>query len=355
MVFVLLGLFSQQSHSAFPNDFSDVTWIDPNISSWAQTSTITANVRGSILNITDTKASVWPQRYHSELQNSCCNRSLWIIIKFEGKWYASTFEYMRFGQVGKNAEAVNGGQIKRAPFLQSGRLWEPANGEVYGFMTSGMARFNLNNNNVRERSNIALYRWGVGPTDNVNFTEVPRGADGRPLKEGEKEPEPEPVPVECVEPKLPTPRNNSHVYNGIASGTLTVSGVIDSTADYSEPITVTVKDDRTVSLSINNEVYNDTVNPDGGFDGLYDLDVLGRCTVVVSVNGQVVGTNASGTLTGTSACLGATATLDARFNASSQTAPDYIDQRAVVKPRSVCGGGSANSLVPIYSILLEEE
>ena len=36
------------------------------------------------------------------------------------------------------------------------------NGEIYGFMVSGVARDNLNGNNVRERTNVVLYRWGSG-------------------------------------------------------------------------------------------------------------------------------------------------------------------------------------------------
>ena len=353
IVCVFIGLFSNQSQAAFPDDFSDVIWIDPDISTWSQTAEITADVRGSLLNITDTKASVWPQQFHSVLQNACCNRSLWVFIKYNDQWFASTFEYMRFGQVSKSAEAVNGGQIKRAPFLQTGRLWEPAEGEVYGFMTSGMARFDLNNNNVRERSNVALYRWGVGPTDNIRFTEVARGDNGRPIEGGGEDPDVE--PEVCVEPDVPAPINNAHNYNGQAQGTVTVSGLINTTTAYNKRISLVVKDDRTLQLSINSQVFNDSVDPDGHFGGLHDLEADSRCDVIVNVDGVVLGRNANGTLKGTSACLGQTVTLNASFTAQSQTAPDYIDQRPLIpSPRPVCGNHSSSALVPVLGLLLEE-
>ena len=126
MMLFLSSIIVQQSHAAFPNDFSDVIWIDPNISSWAQTATVPANVSGSSLVINDSKRDVWPKALSAA--GDCCNRSLWIIVKLQGQWYASTFEYMRVGQINKSAEAVNGQQIKRAPFLRSGYRWEPADG-----------------------------------------------------------------------------------------------------------------------------------------------------------------------------------------------------------------------------------
>ena len=43
IVCVFIGLFSNQSQAAFPDDFSDVIWIDPDISTWSQTAEITAD------------------------------------------------------------------------------------------------------------------------------------------------------------------------------------------------------------------------------------------------------------------------------------------------------------------------
>lgn len=355
-LFLLLTLFfstmiSQKSFAGFPDDFSDVTWIDPNISSWAQTSTISVDVTGTLLRVNDTKANVWPQRFHTILQSSCCNRSLWIFVKFEGQWYATTFEYMRFGQTVKAAEAVNGQQMKRSPFFGTGVRWEPAEGEVYGFMTSGMARFDLNNVNVRERSNVALYRWGVGPTTNANFTEVPRGPDGHPIEEGDDPTEDE--PETCVEPEAPPVVNNSHNYTGTAVGNLVVTGTVNDTAEYTESISVVVKDDRSLRFTVADEVFETTVAQDGSYSGIFNLDILGQCNVSIGVNGSINGTTTSGTAQGSDSCLGAQATLNVTYSATSATEPSFIDLRpSQPKPRSVCDPQPI--VTPIITILLDD-
>jgi hypothetical protein len=214
-------------------------------------------------------------------------------------------------------------------------------------MTSGMARFNLNNNNVQERSNVALYRWGVGPTDNVDFTEVPRGPDGRPI-EGEPEPE------ECVEPEAPAIVNATHTFSGPAVGQLVVTGAINQTADFASTVSIIVKDDRSLRFTIEGETFNTTVAQDGSYSGVFNLSFVGgACQVSVNVNGSLVGTSTSGTAQGSGSCTGSQANFNATFNATSATAPSFLDQRpSVPRPRSVCG--TKPPLTPIMSLLLEE-
>jgi len=343
------------ANAGFPDDFSDVIWIDPpQVANFPVTATVTANVRGSALEIQDTKRSVWPRRFHTILGNSCCNRSLWIFIKFEDQWYAATFEFMRFGQIIKSAEAVNGGQIRRPPFSRPGFVWRPAEGEVYGFMTSGMARFDLVNLNVRERSNVALYRWEVGPTDNVDFEEVPRGADGRPIEGGVEGPETPGEPEICVEPEAPEPVNNTHTFNGIATGSLAVTGVVNSNADYNEDITFKVQDNRSLTFNVDDQSFSTEVAADGSFEGTFVFDLLGQCEIDITVNGNVNGTNATGNASGSDSCLGNTATLTATFAATSPTAPSFLDQRpSGARPARVCPFDL--NLAPIMNLLLEQD
>jgi hypothetical protein len=354
MMLFLSSIIAQQSHAVFPNDFSDVIWIDPNISSWAQTATVTANVSGSSLVITDSKRNVWPKAFN-DTAGDCCNRSLWIFAKLQGQWYASTFEYMRVGQINKFAEAVNGQQIKRAPFLRSGYRWEPAEGEVYGFMTSGIARFNFDNNNVQERSNVALYRWGVGPTNNVDFTEVPRGADGRPV--GDDPVVDDPVvgePEVCVEPEAPAIVNASHTYTGPAQGLVVITGAQNATLPFSGDVSIIVKDDRSLTFTVSDETFSSTVAQDGTFEGVYNLSALGgSCQVIISVSGSVSGTSSSGTAQGSGNCIGSQANFNATYSATSPTEPSYLDQRpATPTPRPVCNN---NVVLPAINLLLGEE
>lgn len=339
LVSLLALAISVSAHAGFPDDFSDVTWIDPDISAWSQTSTIDVSVDGSLLRVNDTKKAVWPRRFHTILQSDCCNRSLWIFIKYQGRWYATTFEYMRFDQVIKQAEAVRGGQIKRAPFFTNGFEWEPAEGEVYGFMTSGMARFNLDNVNVRERSNVFLYRWGVGPTDNVDFQEVPRNSHGgvgeddpSPVAEPTPEPEDE---CELSDPEPVSTVNNRHTYTGNAVGQLIVSGENNGEADFNDSVQILLNDDRTMSFTVSDETFNTTLNQDGSFSGSFTFDIgnAGICIVTVNVSGTVSGTTASGSASGRESCLGNDAVFNASFNATSPTEPDFIDQRVPETPQ----------------------
>ena len=339
--------FATAANAGFPDDFSDVTWIDPNISSFAQTSTISANVRGSILEIQDTRRTVWPARFHSILGNDCCNRSLWIFIKFEGRWYATTFEFMRFGQINKAAEAVNGGQIKRAPFQQSNFEWHPADGEVYGFMTSGMARFNLDNLNVRERSNVSLYRWGVGPTDNIDFTEVPRDARGNPITGAPAPEEPEDEPEVCVEPEAPKPINDTHDFNGTANGVLSLNGFNNN---YSAPVTINISDDRSVIFNIGGESVTTEIQADNTYSGRVSLD-FSLCDVEVTFSGTLEGNSTTGTAN-SSACGSIPATFNATYTASSSTTPSFIDQRAVTPQPRTCPLSNSEKITPILNLLL---
>lgn len=156
-------LIARPALAGFPDDFSDVTWIDPNISSWPITSVLDVNVSGASLIVNHSKTNSWPASAIIGNSERCCNTSVWVFAKLGGRWYASTFEYLRPGQNVKQAKTVSGTYIKRPPFLASGFNWKPSTGEVLGFMVSGLARFSLSNVNIAERSGVFLYRWNVGP------------------------------------------------------------------------------------------------------------------------------------------------------------------------------------------------
>ncbi|MFT6408586.1 MAG: hypothetical protein ACJAQ6_002006 [Arenicella sp.] len=267
---------------------------------------------------------------------------------------------MRVGQINKNAEAVRGRQIKRAPFNRSGYEWHPAESEVYGFMTSGMARFDLDNNNVRERSNVTLYRRGVGPTNNVNFQEVARRADGFPVGTGGETAAPTPTstpdePETCVEPPVPETENNTHIYNGSADGEIVVSGAVDGRQAYDEAIGITVKDDRSISIALDGDeaFLTSTVAADGSYSGGYTRTVLPGCNVDITTAGVINEDETTGTATANETCAGATAILDATFIATSITQPSFLDQQARA-PRPARGCPLNIILAPIINFLLED-
>lgn len=164
-------LFSQAAFAAFPQDFSDVTWIGPNIGGWPVTSTLRASVNGGTITVDHTKKNSWPiSTKFASWQR--VNASCWGFVKKDGRWYAGTWEYLRKGVSTRKTSTYGGAGHFRPPI----GTFRPQNGEIYGFMIAGVSRDTLSGNNVRERTNVVLWRWGVG---------------GVPII---IEPEPEPVP-----------------------------------------------------------------------------------------------------------------------------------------------------------------
>lgn len=112
------------------------------------------DVFGEGIYMESSKRFDWPQQF------GCCNANAWGFIKVGEIWYGATWEFLRVGQIRKSAGAFVGPKHLRFPPLQNFR---PRRGEIYGFMVSGIARNGAANVNIRERSNIQFWRWGIGP------------------------------------------------------------------------------------------------------------------------------------------------------------------------------------------------
>jgi hypothetical protein len=337
---MVLALFSNAAQAAFPDDFNGVVWLDPKeVASWPQTAVLDPVAHdSSALRIYSNKRSVWRRAMING--SDCCNASLWVFARFDNVWHAVTIEYMRFGQTHKGPYVVNGGQAKRAPFKVGSYEWTPNQGEVIAFMVSGVARFNLANNNVRERSNVYLYKWGVGPV-----TEI----DDEGLEDDPQPPPPPSPEEECVEPE---PENNTHVYTGA------IDGFIDITTPettipfaFNEPTTITVKDDRSLVMTVDSEQMQSQVQSSGNFSGQFVLqeELLGEpCNVTINVFGNVNGKLISGVGNGAESCGVYSAVLrDANFIARSATEPSYLDERPPAP--KLC----APILAPIHDLLLQ--
>lgn len=169
-IFIVVSLlfFSMQNvFAAFPEDFSDVVWTarDVNVSSWPETATLTVSVTAQHVILNSSKSNVWPAARNSILASNCCNANAWVFVKFGETWYASTWEWVRRGSGAKNRSALEGAHAGVPPFLSAGYRWTPQIGEIYGLMVSGFARGHATPVNIRERSNVSFYQWGVGPVD----------------------------------------------------------------------------------------------------------------------------------------------------------------------------------------------
>ena len=129
-------------------DLRQVVWLDPDVSSWPETSRITSTSIGDPpVCIHHTKAGKWPVKDGLE-------GNPWIFVNMNGKWYGATFEWLAPGQQCKGIHAGNIGEhIGRSPLSS----WRPRSGELVGLMVSARARFRADT--VRERSNVVMVRW----------------------------------------------------------------------------------------------------------------------------------------------------------------------------------------------------
>lgn len=179
--------------AVFPYDLSDVIILEvfpSGVQNFAQTVTLNFSVSASPINSFGRALNYVDNRnWRASIGTaSCCNANAWFFAQIGGRWYGATTEYLRVGQSVKSESSllVNHFQglqpIASVPLtLAQGTL---RNGVIYGFMTAGITRPGLAFNTARERSNVSLWRWGVGP---AAYSEVAGGGD----------PEPEPEPEEA--------------------------------------------------------------------------------------------------------------------------------------------------------------
>jgi hypothetical protein len=127
---------------------SQVTWLDEDVSGWAETSRVTsASIGDPPICIHHTKAGQWPVKDDAE-------GNPWIFVFMDGRWYGATFEWLSPGQECKYVTRDNiGAHIGRSPLTG----WRPRSGELVGLMVSALARAGATT--VRERSNVVMVRW----------------------------------------------------------------------------------------------------------------------------------------------------------------------------------------------------
>ncbi|MBN2301618.1 MAG: hypothetical protein JXN60_03780 [Lentisphaerae bacterium] len=133
------------SGGADPAELVGITWIyGCDISSWPKTITLTAEGGGHYVYLHYDVMQNWPPWNNNEYN---VNGSCWVVFTYNGVKYASTFDYLRVGQVKKEAPVIP---------TPSG-TWRPSSGETVGFMVSGMARDARRT--VNERSNVYYTIW----------------------------------------------------------------------------------------------------------------------------------------------------------------------------------------------------
>ncbi len=167
----LLGFVCTASaNSWIPSDFKGVQWLHTNVSQWRQTATLDVSVGSTTITLNYNKANTWPGiqprqvlavRFKSmPIRGFSCSA---MALETSG----NLLEWLKVGQTVKAVRAVQGDHIKVPPL----NTFVPVHGEVYGFMVSGLARDSRRN--VQERSEVKMYRWGVGPVPSCRSRNPP--------------------------------------------------------------------------------------------------------------------------------------------------------------------------------------
>ena len=134
-----------------PIPLDSVKWLHTDVSKWDRTSELkSVKFSGDKIILDHTKASEWPGKLLGTVELA---GNPWIFVNKDGKWYAATWEWLRYGQTIKGKSSVSGDHIKQAPLYD----FKPVIGDTYGFMVSGLAR--TGERNVKERSNVLMVEW----------------------------------------------------------------------------------------------------------------------------------------------------------------------------------------------------
>lgn len=147
---------SSSSNTEIPFKLEDVVWLDNDVSKWSVTATLkSVSISGNTISLPYDKANVWEGKTWDKSSDGLVNANAWIFVKKNNTWYAATWEWMAVGQTSKDVSAVSGDNIKEAEL----NGFKPVSGTEYGFMISGLARDDIKISNVKERSNIVMFKW----------------------------------------------------------------------------------------------------------------------------------------------------------------------------------------------------
>ena len=165
-IFLLISMFIFLSASSalavledqLPNDsWSGIVWGDTNISRWQASATMTgASVGSGGASFPYDMACEWPGHIGGNLTGMGETvGNVWAIVKYNGKWVAGTWEYLRPCQTTK-------AHFNSPRGTPSG--WKPASGAEMYIFVSGIIRV-PNRVTIAARSNVVrtTYNGGFSP------------------------------------------------------------------------------------------------------------------------------------------------------------------------------------------------
>ncbi len=153
------GPGGQVPEGMLPVSLDQVTWLHTDVSNWPVTSELNVNFQGGQICLNYDKTNVWPS---VSIPHSSGNGTVdvvanpWVILNYNGQWYAGTWEWLAVGTTCRNKTAVAGDHIKRYAHIPM--EWRPIPGQTLYFMVSSLAR-SSSTTNVQERTNIVEVIW----------------------------------------------------------------------------------------------------------------------------------------------------------------------------------------------------
>ena len=142
-----------KNESVTPEFPEGLNWLGLNISDWPVTAKCTPSIAGNIVNMEHDKKNIWPKA--GNVDGGVCNANCWIILNYNAKNYAATWEWLKVGQCKKVLTGKLGSYIKKSQVIPSS--WHPKSGEKVGLFVSGLCRDS--SRNVSERSNVTWINW----------------------------------------------------------------------------------------------------------------------------------------------------------------------------------------------------
>ncbi len=152
LLVVILFLTFSSAYAGVPRDESPVPYGNLafqgnyfDISGWQATRTISkVYITGHYICFDNDIGKTW-----YEPPNQGVNANVHIILKYNGKWITSPWDYMGVGQTCKHSESVGGIPYSR---------WKPKHGEELYWYITGISRDSSGGVN-QERTNIVRYDW----------------------------------------------------------------------------------------------------------------------------------------------------------------------------------------------------
>jgi hypothetical protein len=145
-----------ESHFA-PDDFkvSEINWVYHDskfdLMSWPAVFDLNVHDNGKSITFLGKKYTDWV--WYTGENGKSINGNLWVVFKYNGKWYCGCTEYLKYGNWTIENREICGAKIERDPVQE----WMPEKGDTIGFIIAGLSRGGLSN--VKERSNIYFKEW----------------------------------------------------------------------------------------------------------------------------------------------------------------------------------------------------